>query len=277
MAEVAIYYDSSKCTACKGCQIACKQWNQLPSDLTTEQYEFSKSYQNPLELQPSTWLLMSFSEVDKDVGIDWNFMRTACFHCTDAACEKACPVGAISKKDNGSVVIDQDKCIGCRYCVSACPFGVPHWSEAENKTYKCRMCQDRIGNVDPLSGEAAEPACVKACPTDALQFGPRSEMVALAQARVTELKAAGFNDAEVYGVDEMDGMHMIAVAHRGLEAHGLIRDPKVDLATDVWQLVKPLGGIAGAAMVGALTLSFITGLGYSRDEMTLESSEKGVE
>ena len=274
MAEIAILYDSSKCTACKGCQVACKQWNQLPSPLTAEEYEFTKSYQSPLELAANTWLIMNFDEVDKDIGIEWNFTRNACFHCTDAACEAACPTGAISKQANGAVTIDQEKCIGCKYCVNSCPFGVPKWKEADNKTFKCRLCQDRTVN-------GLEPACVKTCPTDALTFGGRAEMVGAANARVTELKAAGFTKAEVYGVDELDGLHVILVAHRGIEAHGLTADPKVADAVRAWQLMKPLGGIAAVAVVGGLGLSFLTGLGYSRDDEpavpTAADTDRGVE
>lgn len=259
MAEVAILYDSSKCMACKGCQVACKQWNQLPSPLTADEYEFTNSYQSPLDLAPDTWLIIDFDEVDQDIGIEWNFMRDACFHCTDAACEAACPTGAISKRDNGAVVIDQEKCIGCRYCVNSCPFSVPKWKEAENKTFKCRLCQDRTEN-------GLSPACVSTCPTGALTFGDRNEMVATAQSRVGELKTGGFDKAEVYGADELDGMHVIFVAHRGIDAHGLIRDPKVPDSVKAWQIMKPLGGIAAAAVVGGLGLSFLTGIGYKRDD-----------
>lgn len=263
MAETAIFYDASKCTACKGCQVACKQWNQLPSPLTAEEFEFTKSYQSPLELAHNTWIIMTFDEVDQDVGIEWNFMRRACFHCTDAACEQACPTGAISHVDNGAVVIDRDKCIGCRYCVNSCPFSIPKWKEAENKTFKCWLCQDRQAN-----GRA--PACVGSCPTGALTFGDRADMVGAATARLDVVKAASFSDAELYGVDELDGMHVIFLAHRGLEAHGLIRDPQVPSTVKFWQVMKPLSGIAFAATFGGLAISFLASMGYKSDEHTEE-------
>ncbi|MDO8848988.1 MAG: 4Fe-4S dicluster domain-containing protein [Coriobacteriia bacterium] len=264
MAETAIMYDSSKCTACKGCQVACKQWNQLSSPMTNDEYLYTKGFQAPIRLAPKTWLIINFIEEDKKVGIDWNFMRKSCFHCTDAACETACPVGAISHKDNGSVVIDQEKCIGCRYCVASCPFGVPQWNETTNTTFKCWQCQDRT---------AAErsPACVSTCPTGALQFGDRADMLAVARERVEELKGLGFNKAELYGDKELGGLHTIMVAQRGIEAHGLIRDPKVG-TTDFWQLLKPLGGIAAAATVGGLGISYIMARGYKRDAMVLDDA-----
>jgi formate dehydrogenase iron-sulfur subunit len=189
-------------------------------------------------------------------------MRNACFHCTEAACEMACPVGAITHQDNGAVVISEEKCIGCRYCVASCPFSVPRWDEARNKTYKCWQCQDRT------SAERS-PACVSTCPTGALEFGDRKEMVTAAKDRASELKALGFADAEVYGDTELGGLHTIVVAQRGLEAHGLQRDPKIAL-TSIWQLLKPLGGIAAAATVGGLGFSYFMARNYSRDDMAYD-------
>jgi len=264
MAETAIKYDSSKCTACKGCQVACKQWNQLSSPLVADEYEFTKSFQSPLDNSPTNWLIINFKEVNKEVGIDWNFMRNACFHCTEAACEMACPVGAISKKDNGAVVIDQEKCIGCRYCVASCPFGVPRWDQASNTTFKCWQCQDR-------TAADRNPACVGTCPTGALEFGDRAEMVAAAKERVAQLKELGFADAEVYGENELGGLHTIVVAHRGLEAHGLKRDPKIGI-TDFWQVLKPLGGLAAAATVAGLGFSYFMARDYSREDMVYDEA-----
>ena len=272
MAEMAILYDSSKCTACKGCQVACKQWNQLPSPLQAEEYEFTKSYQSPLDLAANTWLIINFDEVPKDIGIEWNFMRNACFHCTDAACEMACPVGAISYMDNGAVVIDQETCIGCRYCVNSCPFSVPKWKEADNKTFKCWLCQDRTAN-------GLEPACVNTCPTDALTYGERGAQVEAAMTRAADLQAAGSPDATVYGADELGGLHVVMVAQRGVDAHGLIDDPSIPTTVEAWQLMKPIGGAAAAAVFGGLLISFLTGVGYRHEAVSAEASsvEREVE
>lgn len=262
MAETAILYDSSKCTACKGCQVACKQWNQLPSPLTNDEYTYTESFQAPLDLAPNTWLIINFREEDKEIGIDWNFMRNSCFHCTEAACEMACPVGAISHKDNGAVVIDQEKCIGCRYCVAACPFSVPRWDEAKNKTFKCWQCFDR-------TSAERQPSCVSTCPTGALEYGDRADMLGIARERVDQLKAAGYNKAEMYGEKELGGLHTIVVAQRGLEAHGLIRDPKIGV-TDFWQFLKPLGGLGIAATTAGLGFSYLMALGYKRGEYSYD-------
>ena len=268
MAETAILYDSSKCTACKGCQVACKQWNQLPSPLTNDEYTYTESFQAPLDLAPNTWLIINFREEDKEVGIDWNFMRNSCFHCTEAACEMACPVGAISHKDNGAVVIDQEKCIGCRYCVASCPFEVPRWDEAKNKTFKCWQCFDR-------TSAERQPACVSTCPTGALEYGDRADMLGIARERVDQLKAAGHTKAEMYGEKELGGLHTIVVAQRGLEAHGLIRDPKIGV-TDFWQFLKPLGGLGIAATAAGLGFSYLMALGYKRGEYSYDETTDTV-
>lgn len=172
------------------------------------------------------------------------------------------PVGAISHKDNGAVVIDQEKCIGCRYCVAACPFSVPRWDEAKNQTFKCWQCFDR-------TSAERQPACVSTCPTGALEYGDRADMLGIARERVDQLKAAGYNKAEMYGEKELGGLHTIVVAQRGLEAHGLIRDPKIGV-TDFWQFLKPLGGLGIAATTAGLGFSYLMALGYKRGEYSYD-------
>lgn len=265
--ESAILYDSSKCSACKGCQVQCKQWNNLPSSLGKDDNEFTGTYQSKSDLDGDSRILITFSEKETPKGIEWAFGRRACFHCTEAACEGACPKGAITKEDNGAVKLDSALCIGCKYCTSACPFSVPKYRDAFNVSNKCTMCSDR-------TAEGREPACVKTCPAAALSFGPRADMVAAGKARVEALKAEGFDKAELYGETEMGGMHSLFVAKYGFEAHGLIRDPKPSVATTLLEWMKPLTGVGVAAVFGALGLSFVTGIGYKRDELTFDPSKK---
>lgn len=256
--EIAIYYDASRCSACKGCQINCKQWNQLPSAYSTEGVKFTGSFQNPARNDGDTWLHMSFKEGEDSQGNwFWAFGRGACQHCTDAACVEACPTGACHKLENGSVVIDKDTCIGCEFCVAACPFDIPVYNERKNvqATRKCWLCQDRISND-------RKPACVSTCPTSALDFGPRDEMIAKAKGRLDKIKGR-FPDAIVYGENELGGLHVIQVLPFGAEAAGLPANPKKTVG-DVTRLFKPALGVAFAGVLGLTVVSFIRGRGTER-------------
>lgn len=264
MAENAILYDSSKCSACKGCQVQCKQWNNMPSSLGKDDNEFTGSYQSMSDLNGDTRLLIEFRESAVAEGIDWAFSRRACFHCTEPTCMSVCPAGAISKLEDGVVKLDKDKCIGCKYCNGACPFGVPKFRENFGVSNKCTMCDDR-------TAQGRRPACVTTCPAQALDYGPRDEMIAAGKARVEKLKAEGYDKAELYGESEMGGMHSLFVAKYGFEAHGLVRDPKAPTATVLWDLLKPLTGLGVAGVAAALGVSFLTGIGYKRDQMTAGS------
>lgn len=267
MAENAILYDASKCSACKGCQVQCKQWNMLPSSLGKDDNEYTGSYQSKSDLDGDTRLLIEFREKEADTGIEWAFSRRACYHCTNAACADVCPVGAITKSADGVVNLDASKCVGCKYCTAACPFSVPKYREQFNVSNKCTLCNDRIA-------QGREPACVQTCPADALSFGPRDQVVDAGKARVAELKTAGYERAELYGEKEMGGMHVLTVAKFGLEAHGLVRDPKRGDAVDAFSIIKPLAGVGVAGVIGALGLSFLTAVGYKQPQLSLEEASE---
>lgn len=267
MAESAILYDSSKCSACKGCQVQCKQWNMLPSRTGKNDNEYTGTYQSMSDLDGNTRLLITFDEKATEKGIEWAFGRRACFHCAEPACAAACPQGAITKQENGSVKLDRTKCIGCKYCTAACPFEIPKYSHTTKTSNKCTMCDDRIAN-------GREPACVQTCPAAALSFGDRDAMIAQGQARVDELKNAGFDKAELYGVDQMGGMHSLFVAKYGFEAHGLIRDPKPTLSFTLFKWLKPLTGLGVVGVAAVMGVSFLTGIGYKRDAITAPSATK---
>ena len=265
MAENAILYDSSQCSACKGCQVQCKQWNMLPSSLRKDGYEYTGSYQSMSDLNGDTRLLIEFRENDTDKGIEWAFSRRACFHCTEPTCMEVCPVGAIYKLDDGTVKLDSTVCIGCKYCTAACPFQVPKYRPNFGVSNKCTLCDDRVE-------KGLEPACVKTCPANALAFGTRDAMLTAGKARVEKLKAEGFDKAELYGENEMGGMHSLFVAKYGLEAHGLIRDPKRPDVVAAIELMKPISAVAVGAVVGGLGLSFLAGLGYKRGELAVDTA-----
>jgi len=238
MVENVKLIDTSKCIGCRGCQVACKQWNQLPAGSTQN----TGTYQNPPDLQAHTWTLIRFQEVsDSDGKVEWLFRKDGCMHCTDATCEKLCPAGARVHLDYGAIARNDEKCIGCQACVVACPFGKPRYSEEENKVFKCGLCQDRVQNN-------LSPACVKACPTGALKFGKKEEMVKLAYQRVKELG----REASVYGDKFFGGTHVIYVLEKNVNFYkALPAQPKVASSVIFWkdllQLGRPLEVGAGLA------------------------------
>ena len=240
MSEKIKFYDATKCTACRGCQLACKQWNALPAKQTYNR----GTYQNPPDLQPNTWMLIRFQETsDGNGGVKWLFRKDACMHCTDAACVKVCPSGALFYTQYGTVGLDVEKCIGCKECVSACPFEVPRYDKATDKIAKCDMCFSRLDN-DLI------PACVKACPTGALQFGDKDKMLKLAYKRVEELGG----DAHVYGDKFVGGTHMIYVLPEKSSVYERLPvKPQVPLTVIAWKdWLKPLSLLAaGGVLVGS--------------------------
>ena len=166
--EVAKLIDVSKCIGCKACQVACSEWNDLRDDVGTN----FGVYDNPRDLSPKTWTLMRFDEHEDESGtLEWLIRTDGCMHCADPGCLKACPApGAIVQYANGIVDFQSEHCIGCGYCVAGCPFDVPRISKEDNKAYKCTLCSDRVA-------VGQEPACVKTCPTGAISFGAKDDML----------------------------------------------------------------------------------------------------
>lgn len=244
MAEKTKLIDVSKCTGCRGCQLACKQWNQQPA-AQTENYG---TYQNPSDLQANTWTLIRFQEVaDKD-GVKWLFRKDGCMHCTDAACVKVCPSGALHYTEYGTVGIHHERCIGCKECVTACPFDIPRYDRASDKIYKCDLCLSRIQ-------AALEPACVKACPTGALKFGDKADMLKAAYKRAAQLGG----NANVYGDKFVDGTHVLYVLQEKLSTYEkLPAKPSVPLSIIVWKdLLKPLSLLAAGGVIAGSFLHYI--------------------
>ena len=279
MAGLAIYHDTSKCTGCKGCQSACKCWNLLPSPLGKNANPPTGSYQSPMDLNGNTRLLMRFEENDNDKkwGVNWSIGRRSCMHCVNPGCAAVCPSGALSVDEaTGFVRVQDEKCIGCQYCSGACPFDVPRYYQDGRRINKCTACLDRIANgaqrpVNNGTGtgnpEYNVPACVHTCPPGALRFGDRDELIALAHERVALLKNKGFANAVVYGETEMEGTHVIMVLKFPVETYGLPREPKRGALLDIIGWMKPLTGVAGIGILAGLGLSFLTGLGYKRDQL----------
>ena len=262
MAELAILYDASRCSGCKGCQSACKCWNLLPSPMGLNANPLTNSYQSPLDLDGDTRIHMRFNETPAEKNmVEWGFERRSCMHCTNAGCVKVCPSGALSKDpETGMTKVQDDLCIGCQYCKTACPFDVPRHFGVGPTINKCTACLDRVA-------QDRAPACVKTCPPAALDFGPRDEMLAIAHERVAWLKGRGYDRAEVYGETELGGLHVISVQKYGVAATQMPINPQINNVAGILDIMKPLAAIGTAAIVGGLGISFLTGLGYKRDTL----------
>ena len=263
MAEKTILYDPTRCTACRGCQAACKQWNEndevIPFVTNGVKAVNRGSYENPPDLSPTTWLKMEFREIDPGGRIRWLFTRRSCMHCTEAGCVKVCPTGSLYHHESGFVAYDKDTCSGCGYCVDACPFDVPRSTRnvisGIAKMDKCTFCT--TPGLDRLA-EGEEPSCVKSCPTDALIYGERAQLVADGRKRVQALQAKGWTNAYLYGDKELDGLHVMYVFDDSPAVYGLPVDPKISAATIAWQdVIQPLGWALGGATVIGLGINFL--------------------
>ena len=192
MTQVAKFVDITVCTACRGCMVSCKNWNDRPDNVS----DYGGTYQSHPKPDGNTWNVLQMKELEMETGFEWMFRHSACYHCHDAACEKVCPEVAITTTELGNVVVDQDKCVGCSYCVYNCPFDIIELADYVNedgdtvqRAQKCDLCDSRIQ-------EGLIPACVQSCPVDSINFGTREEMLALAQERL-EVARERFPKAQI--------------------------------------------------------------------------------
>jgi len=244
--EVAKLIDVSKCIGCKACQVACSEWNELRDEVGDNH----GTYDNPIDLTADSWTVMRFTEHEKaDGDLEWLIRKDGCMHCAEPGCLKACPSpGAIVQYANGIVDFNQDKCIGCGYCVTGCPFNVPRISEKDKKAYKCTLCSDRVS-------VGMEPACVKTCPTSAIVFGSKDDMQRHADERIADLKSRGYENAGLYDPDGVGGTHVMYVLHHA-DKPSLYSDlpdqPVISPMVSLWKgITKPLALLAmGAAVLG---------------------------
>jgi formate dehydrogenase iron-sulfur subunit len=267
MAEYFKYVDVTKCDGCKACMVACKNWNDLPAEVT----EFQGSAQSHLKTSADTWNVLQYVEHENGKGdLEYLFRHSSCFHCKKAACEKVCPESAISYTEFGSVVIDHDKCVGCGYCVENCPFEVislKTYKDKNGKEYrksqKCTMCTDRLE-------EGLQPACVTTCHTDALQFGKKEEIFSKAQKRLSEIKEH-FPNASIYSPEGVGGTHTIYVLAEKPSVYGLPESPKVPTSAVVWKdYAQPIGKLMLGATTMAVVGAFITNSINSKRSKGLE-------
>ncbi len=261
--RMGFFTDTSICIGCKACEVACKEWNLVPSN----PLEFKgASFDNTLELNADNWRHVAFIEqevalhpvgdgtltmadggtaVTDEAGgrVRWLMSSDVCKHCSSAACLEVCPTGALFRTEFGTVVVQEDICNGCGYCVAACPFGVIGRREEDGRAFKCTLCYDRLKG-------GMEPACAHACPTDSIQFGPLDELRERAAGRLAELRDNGVDDARLYLSEEGDGVG-------GAGAFFLLLDePEVyGLPPDPVSTTRDLPGMWKAAAVAAGTLA----------------------
>ena len=284
--RVGFFTDTSVCIGCKACEVACKEWNDVPED----GLDFlGQSYDNTGQLSADTWRHVAFIEQRRPVpapglgsapalapgaaqalvaedpsawpavaggqsgtdGIRWLMSSDVCKHCTSAACLEVCPTGALFRTEFGTVVVQQDVCNGCGYCVPACPFGVIDQRRGDGRVWKCTLCYDRLkGNL--------EPACAKACPTKSIQFGPLEELRQRADLRLGTLIEAGVADARLYGADPSDGVGGAGAFFLLLddpEVYGLPPDP-VSTTRDLPAMWRTAAA-AAVALVAAVGSAFL--------------------
>lgn len=245
----AVLVDITKCMACRGCQVACKQWNELPAERTG----FTGG-SNPGDISAKTWTRIDFHPVTlADGAAGLRYVKSQCFHCEEPACVSACPVAALTRTEEGPVIYDDGACIGCRYCLIACPFSVPsfEWEKQLSLMRKCDMCYDRIS-------AGMEPACVATCPAEALTFGDRDELIARARTMIAD-RPATYVD-HIYGEDEVGGLAWLYISDTPFDQLGM----RTDLGT------RPMPAFTWDAMlkvpwVAAGGTLFLTGLYWYTD------------
>jgi formate dehydrogenase iron-sulfur subunit len=249
----ALLISPEVCIGCRGCQTACKSWNQLPGTNTKN----TGTYQNPPDLNPDAYNIIRFSEVPSDANpMRWLFVSRRCMHCGDAGCMKICPApGALYRTKEGAVAFDRDKCIGCKLCVAGCPFDVPRY-DSQGKVSKCHFCFDRIA-------EGMTPSCAKTCPTGAIKYGDRDELLASA-------KKAGYG--KVYGESDLTGLGALFAFREPPKIYGMTENPAIPESVIFWHnVLKPLAVIGlGGAVAGALLHYAL--IGPHKDEEEVKKS-----
>ena len=245
MIEVAVLIDITRCIGCRACQMACKQWWRLPGQETS----FSATVTNPPKTTAYTYMNVEYHEVEDSQGkLTWNFVHKRCFHCVEPTCASVCPVAAMRKDPNGPVTWDEARCIGCRYCAQACPFRIPKYQYDNGwpEVGKCWFCWDRIA-------EGLQPACAKACPPKAIEFGEREAVLAEAHRRIND--NPGKYVDYVYGEKEAGGTSLFYISPVPFEKLGFNMEvPHEYLPELTWEFLTkiPIEALAIIASMSAI-------------------------
>ncbi len=267
MTTTGFFTDSTLCIGCKACEVACKEWNDVPDD----GFLWSGlSYDNTLALGHSSWRHVKFVEREPAIGVGgnapdrltWEFSSDVCKHCENAGCLEACPTGSIVRTEFGGVYVQPDICNGCGYCVVACPFGVIDRRPDDGRAFKCTFCYDR-------QKVGLEPACAKACPTGSILFGDLEELQRVADRRIAQLHRAGMNDATIYNPTgtSVGGIHAFFLVRGDPRAYNLPPNPEVP-TTRLKPAWSAAAFAAGALALGCLLAFAACGTGFSPSRRT---------
>ncbi len=263
--RMGFFTDTTVCIGCKACEVACKEWNNVPDvigELTGQSYDNTSSLgantwrhvafieqRKPIKMQQEAGLMTPGSEEDGEFR--WLMSSDVCKHCTEAPCLDVCPTGSLFRTEFGTVVVQEDICNGCGYCVPACPFGVLDRRQEDGRVWKCTLCYDR-------QKDGLEPACAQACPTDSIQFGPLDELREKANGRLEMLHEAGVDDARLYGANEEEyGMGAFFLLLDDPEVYGLPPDPEV--VTRKFKSLWGAAAVAAGALVAGVAAAFAGG------------------
>ncbi|HZN52490.1 MAG TPA: 4Fe-4S dicluster domain-containing protein [Methylomirabilota bacterium] len=241
---VGFFTDTTLCIGCKACEVACKEWNQLPGHPA----RFGDGYDNTGQLDEQNWRHVQFHERSTPKGgVAWSMMSDVCKHCALASCMEVCPTNAIIRTEFDTVYIQPDVCNGCRDCIAACPYHVIGFDETTGLARKCTFCYDRLqANLTP--------ACAKACPTESIKFGDLSAMRDIAGARLNQLRGQGMSEARLYGDTEYGGLHALFLLTDKPEVYGLpdaanaVLPSRNNLRSYLGSLAAAVLGLVGAVI-----------------------------
>ncbi len=257
----AFLIDMTKCTGCRGCQVACKQWNQLGAEKT--EFFTGEGYQNPPLMSEYTFTRIKFRDYEKNGQNEFAFYKEMCMHCNEPACASVCPVGAFKKTKEGPVTYDADRCIGCRFCMVACPFGVPkyEWSKALPLVRKCTGCYSRVK-------EGLKPACATTC-VSAITYGNREEMIKEANKRIAARPEKYLK--KLYGSEEAGGTSVIYLTALPFDELGFKPVTKRPLPSYTWQALRLVPGIF--LTVGS-SLSLLSWFNHRKERIAKEEEQR---